>query len=142
MGLAENISYQFELFEKSLNGQKEGSVLNLRKEALGAFQNLGIPSNRHEEWRYTNIRTNLPESFSQSRSLIIAEEGSDVKIVEDFQNIGSSAFYNHVSEVYVGANASVNITKLQTETANTTAVHTLEAEICRDARFTCTTISL
>ncbi len=39
------------------------------------------------------------------------------------------------------ANASVTITKLQTETVNATGVYTLEAQIGRDARFTCNTFT-
>lgn len=69
---------------------------------------------------------NNAEQFTQSRNLIIAETGAQLNIIEDFQNLSSSAFYNHVTEVYVHENANVNITKLQTETINTTAVHTLK----------------
>ncbi|MBL0309513.1 MAG: Fe-S cluster assembly protein SufD [Bacteroidetes bacterium] len=81
------------------------------------------------------------ENFIQSRNLIIAEESSSAQIVVDFQNIGNTSFYNHVSEVFVGKNAALNVSKFQTTTANTTAVHTIEAEVKRDGKFTCNTIS-
>ncbi len=257
MSLVENIAKEFELLAKNLNGEKESTLFGTRKDAMSAFQKLGIPSNRHEEWRYTNIKTQLPESlsivnskqlvpvkdsfnffknitatklvfvngnfnsalssvieeagvtvgslkehlksnkelsekyygtlvkkyeehfsvlntafaadgalvyikkgvsatspifiihlydspenFTQSRNLVIAEESSAVNVIVDFQNIGPASFYNHVSEIFVGKNANVNITKLQTETAKTTAVNTLEADVSRDAKFTCTTVSL
>lgn len=255
MGLAENISSQFELLEKNVNGQKDSALHQMRKNAFSIFQKLGIPGTRHEEWKYTNIKTRLPEtlqlastptttttktfhsfpqikatklvfvngifskefstiieeknvivgnlkanytefkelvdknysrlvqnyeehfsslntafaadssfiyikkgiesttpifvlhlsdtaeSFTQSRDFIVAEEGSKVNMVLDFQNIGAAAFYNHVTEIFVGKNAIVDVVKLQTETKNTTAVHTLEAELMRDARFYCTTVS-
>ncbi len=257
MSFADKIVSEFELAAKNLNGEKESSLFAMRKEALSSFQKLGIPSNRHEEWRYTNIKTQLPETlsvlsgnasivekngfnnfkeikatrlvffngvfskelssiieqtgvtvgslkehlhhnkpvtekyfgvlvkkyeehfsvlntafatdgafvhimkgvtaefpvfiihlynspenFTQTRNLIVAEESSKLNVIVDFQNLGSASFYNHVSEVFVGKNADVNVTKLQTATANTTAVHTLEADVERDAKFTCTTISL
>jgi len=257
MSFADNIVSEFELAAKGLNGEKESSLFAIRKDALSSFQKLGIPSNRHEEWRYTNIKTQLPESltilgrnattvekngfnnfneikatkliflngvfnkelstiieekgvtvgslkehlnhnknltekyfgtlvkkyeehfsvlntafatdgafihimkgvtaehpvfvihlynspenFTQTRNLIVAEESSKLNVIVDFQNIGAASFYNHVSEVFVGKNADVNVTKLQTATGNTTAVHTLEADVERDAKFTCTTISL
>jgi Fe-S cluster assembly protein SufD len=257
MSFADKIVSEFELAAKNLNGEKETSLFHTRKEALSSFQKLGIPSNRHEEWRYTNIKTQLPESlnilggktavvqkndfnsfagikatklvflngayskelstiveekgvtvgslkehlqhnkpltekhfnslvkkyeehfsvlntafvtdgafvhvmkgvtaqvpvfiihlynspenFSQSRNLVIAEESAKLNVIVDFQNVGSASFYNHVSEFFVGKNADVNVTKLQTATGNTTAVHTLEADVERDAKFTCTTISL
>ena len=257
MSFADKIVGEFELAAKGLNGEKENSLFAMRKDALSSFQKLGIPSNRHEEWRYTNIKTQLPESltilggnasavqkngfnnfseikatklvflngafnkelstvieekgvtvgslkehlnhnktltekyygtlvkkyeehfsvlntafatdgafihimkgvtaehpvfvihlynspenFTQTRNLIVAEESSKLNVIVDFQNIGAASFYNHVSEVFVGKNADVNVTKLQTTTANTTAVHTLEADVERDAKFTCITISL
>ncbi len=254
MALQDNIAKQFELLEKNLNGQKGGVLHNIRKEAFAVFQQLGLPGMRHEEWKYTNIKTRLPETltltggavsnvskfhsfpnikttklvfvdgifvkelstiieeagvitgnlknhlqtdkelvekyyshivknyeehfsslntafaadgcficikkgveakhpifvihlsgstenFTQSRDLIIAEENSSADIIIDFQNLASSAFYNHVSEVFVEKNASIDITKLQTETTNATAVHTLEADASRDSKFSCTTIS-
>ena len=253
MSLAENIVTEFELAKENMNE----SLSNVRKDAFASFQKLGIPSNRHEEWRYTNIKTQLPENlrittnkswdlqqrsfnafesikatrlvflngvfnsslssiiadsgvivgslnehlksnkeitekyfgklvkkyeehfsvlntafvsdgafvhvkkgvsanhpvfiihlynspenFTQSRNLIIAEESSKLNVIVDFQNLGSASFYNHVSECFVGKNADLNVTKLQTATQHTTAVHTLEADVERDAKFTCTTISL
>ena len=257
MSFADKIVSEFELAAKGLNGEKESSLFRTRKDAMSSFQKLGIPSNRNEEWRYTNIKTQLPETltvtraqswnlgkgdfnsfkeikatrlvflngvfnaqlssiseesgvvvgslkehlhsnkevaekyfgtlvkkyeehfsvlntafaidgafvhikkgatvelpvfilhlynspenFTQSRNLIIAEDSSKVNIIVDFQNLGTASFYNHVSEVFVGKNADVNITKLQTATQNATAVHTLEADVERDAKFTVTTISL
>lgn len=249
MDLAGNIEKEFKFVDQS------GTVGAVRREAFTAFTKLGIPNTRHEEWKYTNIKTKLPETlslkansketeiayhsfdaitgsklvfvnglynaglstiipqdgvtitnlnaaftehnapvekhfgklvqfneehfaalntafatdgvyihvakniaaelpvvivhlftnggehFAQTRSLVIAEQGADIKIVEDFQNTGAAAFYNHVTEVYVNDNAAVNIMQLQTETHNATAVHTIEAEVKRDAKFTCTTVT-
>src|SRR4051812_3839233 len=64
MAFADNITSDFELLEKNLNGQKEGFLHKLRKEALSSFQKLGIPGNRNEEWKYTHIKTKLPETLS------------------------------------------------------------------------------
>ena len=249
MGLMENIEDQFILPE-----QESGIIQNVRRSAYESFQRLGIPSTRHEEWKYTHIKTNLPEtliinneklkasrpinrferissnrlvfingafkkelsslvnskgltisslkeqfaagnevidkhfgklvrireehfaslntafatdgafihlakgvtieepllilflydapeSFIQSRSLIIAEENSTAHFVVDFQCTAPS-FYNHVSEVYLGKNASLNVTQLQTATAGATGVHTTETEVKRDGRFTLNSITL
>ena len=255
MSFADKINSEFELAEKNASG--EHVLAHIRKDAFTSFQKLGIPGNRHEEWRYTNIKTQLPETlsiaghttwnvskdgfngfadikatklvflngvlntglstiieetgvtvgslkehlghntaltekyfgklvnkyedhfsmlntafvndgafvhvkkgitathpifiinlynspenFTQSRNLIIVEESSKLDVIVDFQNQGSSSYYNHVSECFVGNNADLNVTKLQTSTQHTTAVHTLEAEVGRYAKFTCTTISL
>ncbi|MFN8288076.1 MAG: Fe-S cluster assembly protein SufD [Chitinophagales bacterium] len=254
MALNEKIATEFTALEGGLTALNSEALHQLRLQAISAFNALGIPSTRHEEWKYTNIKTKLPEtitllpaaagstaayhkfanvnacklvfvngnfskelssiteeaglivsslkeaytahksvvekhygklikyneehfaalntafatdgafiqvkrntkvnqpvfiihlfttteSFTQSRNLIVAEEGSEITLVEDFQCSGSASFFNHVSEIVIADNASVNITKLQTETANATGVYTLEAEINRDARFTCNTFT-
>jgi Fe-S cluster assembly protein SufD len=46
----------FATFERSLNGESESPVHSLRREAIRRFDKLGFPTNRHEEWRFTNIQ--------------------------------------------------------------------------------------
>ena len=62
MSFADKINSEFELAEKNISS--EHILAHIRKDAFTSFQKLGIPSNRHEEWRYTNIKTQLPESLS------------------------------------------------------------------------------
>lgn len=57
MGLLENIEKQFTEVSNT-------NVVELRKNAFTAFEKLGIPSSRHEEWKYTNIKTKLNEQLS------------------------------------------------------------------------------
>lgn len=45
----------FEAFEKSLNGEAGSEFHSLRKKALARFKELGFPTTRHEEWKFTNI---------------------------------------------------------------------------------------
>ncbi len=136
--------------QKELAEKKYGQLVHLNEEHFGAL-NTAFAQDGVFIYVAKNVIVEKPllvihlynnaEQFTQSRNLIIAETGAQLNIIEDFQNLSSSAFYNHVTEVYVHENANVNITKLQTETINTTAVHTLEAELLRDGHFTCTTIS-
>jgi Fe-S cluster assembly protein SufD len=82
------------------------------------------------------------EAFTQTRNLVIAEEGASIQLAEDFRNASNIGVqYNHVSEVYVGKNAQVNVAKLQTETKNVIGIHTMEAQVDTDARFYSTTIT-
>lgn len=117
------------------------AALNTAFATDGAFIHIGKNTTAELPVLIVHLFTNGAESFNQTRTLVIAEQGSEIHLIEDFRNLASSAYYNHVSEIYIGANASVNITKLQTETANTTGIHTLEADLARDAKFTCTDIS-
>lgn len=49
--------------EKQFDALPADSLSPMRKEALLSFEKLGLPSARHEEWKYTNIKTKLPESL-------------------------------------------------------------------------------
>lgn len=54
----------FEQFEKSLNGQKEGTLHQVRKSALEAARSSGLPTTKLEEWKYTNLAPLEKENFS------------------------------------------------------------------------------
>lgn len=51
---------QFKLIEKISNSE----TMPVRKNALRAFEKLGIPSIRNEEWKYTNIKAKLKQELS------------------------------------------------------------------------------
>ena len=80
MSFAEKIVSEFELAEKNLNGEKESSLFKTRKAAISSFQKFGIPGNRNEEWRYTNIKTQLPEN------LFIAAPNPAVSTISNFNS--------------------------------------------------------
>ena len=46
---------RFDVFEQSLNGAKSTSVHAMRRGAMQRFKELGFPTTRQEEWRFTNI---------------------------------------------------------------------------------------
>jgi Fe-S cluster assembly protein SufD len=52
------LSYQsdFEKFEQGLNGEKSTPRHALRRRAFSKFMEMGFPTSRHEEWRFTNIQ--------------------------------------------------------------------------------------
>lgn len=250
----------FENIEKEFESAGNNTVVDLRKNALQAFEKLGIPSARHEEWKYTNIRAKLQQNFSlltsdsqvnaavknyiaslppytfrltflngvyhpelsivpdlkgltvcslceafsdyadiiektygklvnyteehfaalntafandgafihvqrnlvvdepihiqyfftatdanaftQTRNLIVLEEGASIQIAEDFRNASNlNVQYNHVSEMYVGKSAQLDVVKLQLEVSNAIGIHTLESRVERDARFSAATIT-
>ncbi|MCS6818859.1 MAG: Fe-S cluster assembly protein SufD [Chitinophagales bacterium] len=83
-----------------------------------------------------------PEAFPQSRNLVVLERGATLRIAEDFRNASNiTVQYNHVSEMYVGEGAQLNVVQLQTETRNVRGIHTLEAHVARDAEFNISTIT-
>ena len=55
---------QFDEFEKSLNGEKTSEFHQMRKSAISNFQGLNFPTQKDEEWKYTNISPLLKHNFS------------------------------------------------------------------------------
>lgn len=64
----------FELFEKSLNGDKELFTNALRNEALSKFRNIDFPSLKDEEWKYTNVNPILKNGFTPAKEINISAE--------------------------------------------------------------------
>jgi len=58
---------QFDEFEKSLNGEKSSEFHKLRKSAISNFQELSFPTQKDEEWKYTNISPLLKHNFSSAQ---------------------------------------------------------------------------
>ena len=55
---------QFDEFEKSLNGEKSSDFHKVRKEAISKFAELTFPTQKDEEWKYTNISPLFKHNFS------------------------------------------------------------------------------
>jgi Fe-S cluster assembly protein SufD len=53
----------FQDFERSLNGKSQSAWHQIRRKAIEHFQNLGIPSPKHEEWKYTNLNKVFKPSY-------------------------------------------------------------------------------
>jgi Fe-S cluster assembly protein SufD len=55
VNLQEKLVGEFALMEGTLNGQAKTPVHAIRQQAMKRFAELGFPTIRHEEWKYTNI---------------------------------------------------------------------------------------
>ena len=61
--MIDNLSMKLqEQFEILKNSDKQLS--KLRQIAFDAFATLGIPTTRHEEWKYTNVKAKLQANIS------------------------------------------------------------------------------
>ncbi|HEV8376340.1 MAG TPA: Fe-S cluster assembly protein SufD [Candidatus Polarisedimenticolia bacterium] len=77
------------------------------------------------------------------RNLVVAEEGSQVAVVESYVSLGDSAYFtNAVTEVVAGGGAVVEHCKLQRESERAYHVATLQAHLSRSAHFASHAISL
>jgi len=56
----------FESFEKKLNGESSSVIHKFRKEAVTKLKNVEFPTQKHEEWKYTNLTPILTKEFTPS----------------------------------------------------------------------------
>ena len=54
---------EFAKFEKGLNGESGSPIHAMRKSAMARFAEIGFPTNRDEEWRFTNIAPIVNRTF-------------------------------------------------------------------------------
>jgi len=98
-------------------------------------KNIVVEKNIH----IINITTGN-NTIAQSRNLIVANTGSQVKVIESFVNInGSDNFLNNVSEFYVADNANVEYNKIQDKKDNNYHISTEQVYQEANSNFTINT---
>lgn len=53
----------FKLYEQNLDGNRDIPFHQIRRKAISKFSELGFPTYKHEEWKYTNIKPLLRHEF-------------------------------------------------------------------------------
>ncbi|MEH2412586.1 Fe-S cluster assembly protein SufD [Nostoc sp.] len=87
-------------------------------------------------------------TISQPRCLLVAESGSQVRLVEEYTNRQDAKsakeiyFTNAVTEVWVGDNAEVSHTRVEQEGAEAFHIGKTAIAQSRDSRYTCHAITL
>ncbi|MBI5387852.1 MAG: Fe-S cluster assembly protein SufD [Verrucomicrobia bacterium] len=84
-----------------------------------------------------------PGTVNQPRNLIIAEERSQVRVIEDYVSLAGSAYFtNAVTEIFTGQDAAIEHLKIQREGTAAFHVATIEAHHQRQSRVLSHSISL
>ncbi len=67
--------------EERLNGESKTALHQVRRQALTAFDQLGFPTIRHEEWKYSNVNSLIKQRFTiDGTSTLTADELSSLEI--------------------------------------------------------------
>src|SRR5262249_60294221 len=64
----------FARFEKELGGNERPALRRLRKAALARFAELGFPTSRNEDWKFTNVAP-----LAQTPFRLAGRDGADVE---------------------------------------------------------------
>ncbi len=59
----ENLEMAFDAFEQTLNGEKKTNLHEMRKRSLAYLNESGLPNNKSEEYKYTNIAKAFSKAF-------------------------------------------------------------------------------
>ena len=59
----DNLDKAFNAFEQTLNGEKKSNLHAIRKESLAYLDEAGLPNNKSEEYKYTNIAKLFSREF-------------------------------------------------------------------------------
>lgn len=63
ISLTQEFTKNFEALESRINGAGDLPVHKIRKKAIHAFQELGLPGRKNEEYKYTNLNKILQKNF-------------------------------------------------------------------------------
>ncbi|KAA3660902.1 MAG: Fe-S cluster assembly protein SufD, partial [Calditrichaeota bacterium] len=92
-----------------------------------------------------NVAINNGDPFhSHPRNLIVLDESSELKLIESRHFIGGEQVYfnNFASEIIVGANAQLDLIRIQDESKSAFQFSSTQAKVSRDARFNLTGVDL
>jgi Fe-S cluster assembly protein SufD len=77
-----------------------------------------------------------PETVAYPRCLLVAEEGSEVTLIEDYAGLGDAVYFNDaVTEIVADAGALVRHVRVQRESAAAFHIGACAATLARDARY-------
>jgi len=90
-----------------------------------------------------NFLRSEKDAFTTQRNFIFLEEGADVKIVTCDHTLNLNSYLsNSVTEIFVGANASLEYYALQNQHNNSTSLHSVFINQQRDSKVTSINSSL
>lgn len=77
---------QFNEFEKSLNGEKSSDFHKIRKDAISKFAELTFPTQKDEEWKYTNISPLFSYDFIAGKKLQVEKKIIDKFLFDELEH--------------------------------------------------------
>ncbi|MET2986678.1 Fe-S cluster assembly protein SufD [Aureibaculum conchae] len=79
MDLKEKLITSFLVYEDKVSAEADGKVQDIRSEAFNRFEEMGFPTKRDEEWKYTSLKPLLKHDYKIFPKIESAIEFKDVK---------------------------------------------------------------
>ena len=79
LSLHDKLVKEFSIVESGLNGQAKSPIHAIRKQAMARFAELGFPTIRHEEWKYTNLMPVVKQDYVLTLQAVSTLAKSDIE---------------------------------------------------------------
>ena len=116
---------EFERIKKSLNGEKSSQIFVKKQQAIEFVEKLGIPTRKHEEWRFTNL------SFLNKSDFLPVNVVDDVSFEKRDVEKHFIEGYGNYRLVFVNGCFSEKLSSINTE-KNEIIVGSLEEFLAKD----------
>jgi FeS assembly protein SufD len=95
MSTVDNIKEQLSRLQSE---QRDSGLKNIRQNALNAFDKMGIPNTRHEEWKYTRISALFNQDYQIQNGQPVAISAQDIDAIRlpGHENAHELVFVNGV----------------------------------------------
>lgn len=135
-----------ERFKEYLAKQKGSdevfTVLNTASFTDGAYISIPKRLEFQQPIHILFIATGDKPTITHPRTLITVGSGSSLTLVEEYISIGAPQLTNSVTEIWLGANAQVNHTRVQRQGSSDYTIAKTAIAQDRDSRYTCNDINL
>ncbi|MDY7395974.1 Fe-S cluster assembly protein SufD [Aureibaculum sp. 2210JD6-5] len=79
MSLKEQLITSFLVYEDKISGEADGKIQDIRSEAFSRFEEMGFPTKKDEEWKYTSLKPILKHNYKIFPKIESAIEFKEVK---------------------------------------------------------------
>ncbi|MFI5221823.1 MAG: Fe-S cluster assembly protein SufD [Bacteroidia bacterium] len=115
MNLAVNIIKEFQSYKNEGLAGEESSLTKLRMEAFEEFQQLGIPTTKNEEWKYTSLKNIAQKEFPvsvPSKSSDVFYKSIPLKNIESNRLVFVNGIFSDKLSVIIEKDSSIIIRNL------------------------------
>lgn len=79
MDLKDKLTTSFLVYEDKISGEADGKIQDIRSEAFNRFEEMGFPTKKDEEWKYTSLKPVLKHNYKIFPKIESAIEFKEVK---------------------------------------------------------------
>lgn len=76
-GIKEYYISEFRKSEQSMNGEAASAIHQLRRQAIARFDEIGFPTIKNEDWKYTNVKKVFDLEFTAGTSAGVTKKEAD-----------------------------------------------------------------